>query len=117
TALRRRRRTGLRRWLGAAGDDEQGSCPVRGRNGVDAAMGPVAHVAGGDGPELVAEGALDDEDQLVADVAMARKLGTRLNTIYERPTLGGSLPPPALPLHSRLAIFPVQNANSDAQQT
>jgi len=46
---------------------------------MDAALRPVAHVTGGDGSALVAEGALDDEDQRVADVAMAGKLGTRLD--------------------------------------
>jgi hypothetical protein len=80
---------------------------------VDAALGPVAHVAGGDGPELVTESPLDDEDQLVTDVAMASKPGTRLNTIYERPALGGWILPQELPLDSGLAFFPGQIADGD----
>src|SRR2546430_2461950 len=70
-ALRRRRMAALRRRFRAASDDGQRGRPVRGREGMDAALGPVAHVASGEGPALVAEGALDDEDQRVADVAMA----------------------------------------------
>jgi len=89
--LRRRRRAALRRRLGAAGDDAQGSRPVRGRNGVDAAMRPVAHVAGGDGPALVTESPLDDEDQLVTDVAMASKLGIRLTLLLDFRVLGSKV--------------------------
>src|SRR5437016_11056917 len=80
---------------------------------MDAALGPVAHVAGGDGPELVAEGALNDEDQRVADVAMAGKLGTRLDAAHERSALGGWVLPEALPLDPGLACFPGKIADGD----
>ena len=80
---------------------------------MDAALGPVAHVASGDGPELVAEGALDDEDQLVADVAMAGQLGTRLDAVHERSALGGWILPEELPLDPGLAFFSGTIADGD----
>src|SRR5262245_32443336 len=80
---------------------------------MEAALGPVAHVAGGDGPALVAEGALDDEDQLVADVAMAGTLGTRLDAVHERSALGGWVLPQELPLDPGLAFFPGKIADGD----
>ena len=58
---------------------------------MDAALGPVAYVASGEGPELVAERPLDDEDQLVADVAMASKLGIRLTLLLDFRVLGSKV--------------------------
>src|SRR5262245_61994820 len=80
---------------------------------MDAALGPVAHGASGDGPELIAEGALDDEDQRVADVAMAGQLGTRLDAGHDRSALGGRVLPEALPLDPGLACFPETIADGD----
>src|SRR5262249_54365335 len=80
---------------------------------MDAAMGPVAHVASGDGPELVAEGTLDDQDQLVADMAMAGKLGIRLDAVHDRAALGGRVLPEELPLDPRLACFPGKIADGN----
>src|SRR5262249_19099325 len=71
------------------------------------------HVAGADGPALVAECALDDEDQRVADVAIAGQLGTRLDAVHERAALGGGVLPEELPLDPGLAFFPGQIADGD----
>jgi hypothetical protein len=80
---------------------------------MDAALGPVAHVASGDGPELVAESALDDEDQLVAYMAMTGKLGTRLDAVHERSALGRWILPEELPLDPGLEFFPGKIADGD----
>src|SRR5882672_11219042 len=80
---------------------------------MDAAIGPVAHVAGGDGPELVTDGPLDDEDQLVADVAMAGKLDTRLDAVHDRLALGGRVLPQEPPLDPGPALFPGKLADGD----
>src|SRR3989442_1529516 len=81
-------------------------------------MGPVAHVASGDSPELIADdtiadGALNDEDQFVAEVAMAGKLGARLEAEHERPALGGRVLPQDPPLDPGLALFPGKIADGD----
>src|SRR5882672_8444098 len=67
---------------------------VLGGHGVDAAVRAVVHVAGGHRAGLVGVRALDDEDELVADVAMRGQRGAGLETREERaaPLAGGILP-------------------------
>lgn len=60
---------GLNRFRAAPGNTEKGCSEFR----LDAVLGPVwpvAHVAGRDGAGLIHAGSLDDEDQLVAVMAM-----------------------------------------------
>src|SRR5437867_8636410 len=86
------------------------------RHAVHAPVGPVAHVASGDGPELIAEGAVDDEDQLVAEVTMGETLSARLAAVHgehQRPALRGWVLPQELPLAPGLALFPGKITDRD----
>src|SRR5438094_8364795 len=64
--------------LGAAPDDRQHRGAVLRRHGVNAAVRPVVHVARGHGARFIGVGPLDDEDQLVADVAVRGQGGPGL---------------------------------------
>src|SRR5438876_961998 len=83
------------------------------RHVVHAAVRPVVHVASGHHARLVGSSSLDDEDQLVADVAMAGKPGTRLDAVHDRSALGGWVLPEELPLDPGLAFFPGKIADGD----
>jgi hypothetical protein len=50
---------------------------------VHAAIGPIADVARGQGAELVGDGALDDEDELVADVTVLGQLHSGIDAIHD----------------------------------
>ena len=111
--FRGRRAAALRGRLHAAGEDRQHRRPVLGRDGVDTAVGPIAHVPRGDGAEVVADGALDDEDQLVADVPVPGKLRARLDAGQDGLSLGRRILPQALSLDARLPILPWKIADRD----
>src|SRR6185369_13412251 len=80
---------------------------------VDTAVGPVAHVARGDGAEVVADGTLDDEDQLIADVPVPRKVRARLDAGQDGLSLGRRVLPQELSLDARLPILPRKIADWD----
>src|SRR6266571_9549959 len=56
----------LRSRFNTAGDDCQHRGPRLTRYSMDAAVRPVAHIPGRHGSEIIGEGTLNDEDQLIA---------------------------------------------------
>src|SRR5262245_1641356 len=111
--LRRRPAGPLRERLDAARDDRQHRGPIGRRHRVDAAVGPVAHVARRDRAELVRDGALDDEDQLIAGMPVQRELGARRDPGHRGAPLGLRMLPDALAADARLALLPRQIAERD----
>ena len=76
-------------------------------------FGPVPHVPGGHRPELVRDGALDDEDQLIADMPVQRELRVGLDACHHRPSLGLRMLPESLHPHPGLALLPREVADGD----
>src|SRR6266850_1734065 len=103
----------LRERLHPAGEDRQDRGTVGRRDGVDTAVRPVAHVARGDRPEFVGDGALDDEDQLVAGVPMQWQLGAGRDPGHGGPTLALGMLPDVLAANPGLALLPRQIAERD----
>src|SRR5437867_9405110 len=77
----------LRSRFNTAGDDCQHRGPLLTRYSMDAAVRPVAHIPGRHGSEIIGEGTLNDEDQLIAGVPMKRKPGARPDASHEGPSL------------------------------
>src|SRR5713226_462729 len=99
--------------LNAAGDDRENRRSVPGRYGVNTPIWPVAHIPGRHGPERIRDGAFDDEDQLVADVPMKRKLRVRLDARHDGPSLGLRIRPKALLADARLPLLPWKIADGN----
>src|SRR5580765_8790332 len=80
---------------------------------MDTAIRAIAHVPGRDRTELVRDGALDDEHELVADVPMKRQLGARRDPGHGRPALALGVLPDALAADAGLARLPREIAERD----
>src|SRR5882724_11861073 len=111
--LRRRPAASLRQRLHATGDDREHGRAVRRRDGVHTAVRPIAYVPGRHRAELVRDGALDDEDQLVADVPMERELGVGLDARHDGPPLALRMLPDAPRPDPGLAFLPREVADRD----
>src|SRR3989442_140353 len=106
-------RSSLRDGLRAAPDDREHRGAILRGDGVHAAVRPVPHVPGGDGPELVRDRTLHDEDQLVAGVAVKRELRARVDPRHDRAPLRLRMRPQILAAHAGLARLPGDVADRD----
>src|SRR5206468_3517654 len=111
--LRGWRSAHLQSRLNTAGDDCQHRGPLLTRYGMDAAVRPVAHIPGRHGSEIIREGTLNDEDQLIAGVPMKRKPGARPDASHKGPSLRLRMLPEVFHAYPGLQLLPLEVADRD----